>query len=230
MAPRKNTKSASTPAPVADSKITKAYTGRKTRAMKAAEEKDAAEAGNTAVHANVTATKAVKAVKATTKTKTKTKAVKLVEPADMPLKQTTLNSASNALKALRGAPKTNQNTKPQREINAELTKFQAQQARKPHLWDTQVAPVRPDDMASDFEAMGFGADKVKELVAMKEPVKVDGLAQRSVGGGLCVPFTGPEPPKRVRKPRGQGKYENLVVFEDRGKSLLLPTASIVYIC
>ena len=272
MAPRKNTKSTSTPAPVADSKIAKAYTGRKTRAMKAAEEKAAAEPGNTAAHADV----------------------EPVETADMPKppKPNTLKSASNALKALKGAAKTNQNNdsttmqasssaaKPttstpavsnaatttpvvtaaavsntvitapvataapppspefhgvppagfdsgrsQREIDAGLTKFQAQQAKKAHLWGTQVKPVRPEDMASDFEAMGFGPEKVKELVAMKEPVQVDGLTQRCTKDGLCVPGTGPELPKRVRKPRGQGKYQNLVVFEDKGMTSSLPPHS-----
>jgi len=114
----------------------------------------------------------------------------------------------------------------QAHIDAELTRWQNQQKRKPHLWGTQVVPVCAENMASDFEAMGFDVDKVKELIIRKEPVRIDGLTQRpSAGSGHCVPDTGPEPPKRVRKPRGQGKYRGLVVYEDRGELLMFPLHS-----
>ena len=385
------------------------HTGRKTRAMVAAEEKAAAEAGNTAVNANVAATQTVKVVKpaaakvnteepaklakpvkeavkpvksvksvkpSVTKAKTvepvkmaqpvketvktvkpaATK-VKTVEPAEMaqPVKGNTLKSASNALKALRGAAPTNQDdtndttgevptsttkpaimqpatatpavtnditTKPaatiktkaattsatkatatsatkatataatsakvpratmsmaqaaefiktficfrsskktpfanahvtkkhvtkkhrtkkrvvkeavdpssipvfsvqppQAVVDAELTKWLLADSKKPTPWGTQIEPVGPENMASDFEAMGFSSDKVKELVVMKEPRKVDGLMQLvplNTGAGSFVPGTGPEPPKRARR---AAKYHDLKLFEDNGESLLLP--------
>ena len=89
MAPGKNTKSASTPAPVADSETAKVHTGRKTRAMVAAEEKAAAEAGNNAVNANVAATQTVKVVKpaaAKVKTEEPAKLAKPVKEAVKPVK------------------------------------------------------------------------------------------------------------------------------------------------
>jgi hypothetical protein len=327
---RKNTKSTSTPAPVADSETAKVYTGRKTRAMIAAEEKAAAEAGNTAVDANIAATQTVKPVKPTA---TKAKTVEPVKLAQ-PVKGNTLKSASNALKALKSAAKTHQNdtnvttgqvsasttqpavkkpatitpgvtkdiiTKPattnedqvtattanipratmsmaqaaeffrqfrcfnsstqtpaakahvskkskkrvvkepvvkepvdpanipvysiqspQAVVDAELTKWLVADKKKPTPWGTQVEPVGPENMANDFEAMGFSSDKVKELVVMKEPVKVDGLAQMvhlKTGAGSFVPGTGPEPPKRVRR---AAKYHDLILFEDKGESPPIP--------
>jgi hypothetical protein len=323
MAPRKNTKSASTPAPVAASKVATAYTGRKTRGMMAAEEKAAAEAGNTAANVNAAATESGKTVKpAATQTvetvKTAAvKTVKTVKPAAtkaetvetaktaQPVKTNTLKSASNALKALKGAVKTNQvdtddttvqvttgikkpvvnqpittmpaaakptvtmppvknmvteakNTMsmaqaaelmrmfrcskpsaqtpavqviisperkvfpPQPFVDAELNKWLLVQKNKPSPWGTQLEPVRPENMVDDFKNMGFSSAKVKELVVMKEPVKVDGLAQLapSAPSGSFVPGTGPEPPpKRVRK---SPKYKDLVIFEDKGTQLSLP--------
>jgi hypothetical protein len=355
-ATRKNIKSASTPAPVADSETAKVYSGRKTRAMIAAEEKAAAEAGNTAVDANIAATQSVKTVKpaatkpAAIKTETAGPAkpaqpvkaaiikAKTVEPVKLaqPVKANTLKSASNALKALKGAAKTNQDgtnlttgasttkpaaTKPttvtpgatkdtiakpatttatratattatkartpqatmsmaqaaeliklfrcfqpsaktsavnahvskkhgvkkhgvkkpvvkepvdpamipvysgqppQAVVDAELTKWLTADKKKPTPWGTQVEPICPENMANDFEAMGFSSDKVKELVVMKEPVKVDGLAQMvnlKTGAGSFVPGTGPEPPKRVRR---AAKYHDLILFEDKGESPPIP--------
>jgi len=119
---RKNTtKSATTPAPVAASKTAnvsagrkntkststseaaKTYSGRKTRAMIAAEEKAAAEAAAKPAQMAPPVKGASNAKPAVTRAKNSELATTA-----QPVKGKTLKSASNALKALRGAAKTNQ--------------------------------------------------------------------------------------------------------------------------
>jgi hypothetical protein len=123
----------------------------------------------------------------------------------------------------------NSNGKPknfQVALDAELDKWLAKENTKRNLWGTQIEPISAPNMRSDFEAMGFNADKVNAMMGTRETLKVDGLTQRpSAGTGKCVPNTGPLPVKKTPKPKGKGKYEQLKIWADQRK--FSPAASLI---
>ena len=56
-------------------------------------------------------------------------------------------------------------------------------------------------MSEDFKAMGYTPAAIKAMMAMKEPVRVDGCTQRpSAGFGRHVAGTGVSPKKPKKKP------------------------------
>jgi hypothetical protein len=128
----------------------------------------------------------------------------------------------------------NSNGKPknfQVALDAELDKWLTKENTKRNLWGTQIEPVSALNMRSDFEAMGFDADKVDAMMGTRETLKVDGLTQRPAAGtGKRVPNTGPLPVKKTPKPKGKGKYEVLKIWADQRKfsqlSLSLGTHSL----
>jgi hypothetical protein len=103
-----------------------------------------------------------------------------------------------------GAVLANSNGKPeskQAAIDSELEKRLKAEKLKPFLWATQVAPASKESMMIDFVAMGYSAAAAaKDLVKRKEPVKVDGTAQRPCAGfGRHVAGTGASPQKKKKK-------------------------------
>jgi hypothetical protein len=111
---------------------------------------------------------------------------------------------------------------PQADVDKDLLAWLLAHKKKGAPWGTQCVAVGPESMARDFQRMGFRKNKREELLAMKEPVLVDGLTQRPADERFivgCVPGTGPEPPKPAKR---VPKYQQLVIFEDKGASISLP--------
>jgi hypothetical protein len=111
---------------------------------------------------------------------------------------------------------------PQADVDKDLLAWLLAHKKKGAPWGTQCVAVGPESMARDFQRMGFRKNKREELLAMKEPVLVDGLTQRPADERFivgCVPGTGPEPPKPAKM---APKYQQLVIFEDKGASISLP--------
>jgi hypothetical protein len=111
---------------------------------------------------------------------------------------------------------------PQADVDKDLLAWLLAHKKKGAPWGTQCVAVGPESMARDFQRMGFRKNKREELLAMKEPVLVDGLTQRPADKMFivgCVPGTGPEPPKPAKR---APKYQQLVIFEDKGASISLP--------
>jgi hypothetical protein len=111
---------------------------------------------------------------------------------------------------------------PQADVDKDLLAWLLAHKKKGAPWGTQCVAVGPESMARDFQRMGFRKNKREELLAMKEPVLVDGLTQRPADERFivgCVPGTGPEPPKPAKR---APKYQQLVIFEDKGASISLP--------
>lgn len=93
----------------------------------------------------------------------------------------------------------NSNGKPEREHD-DLEKLLKARQAKPFLWGTQIPAVSKEDMASDFEAMGYSSTAIKNLISRQEPVKVDGCSQQPCSGhGKTVAGTGISP----KKPKGK---------------------------
>jgi hypothetical protein len=111
---------------------------------------------------------------------------------------------------------------PQADVDKDLLAWLLAHKKKGAPWGTQCVAVGPESMARDFQRMGFRKNKREELLAMKEPVLVDGLMQRPSDERFivgCVPGTGPEPQKPAKR---APKYQQLVFFEDKGASISLP--------
>jgi hypothetical protein len=111
---------------------------------------------------------------------------------------------------------------PQADVDKDLLAWLLAHKKKGAPWGTQCVAVGPESMARDFQRMGFRKNKREELLAMEEPVLVDGLTQRPADERFivgCVPGTGPEPPKPAKR---APKYQQLVIFEDKGASISLP--------
>lgn len=111
---------------------------------------------------------------------------------------------------------------PQTDVDKDLIAWLLAHKKKGAPWGTQCVAVGPKSMARDFQRMGFRKNKREELLAMKEPVLIDGLTQRPSDKRFivgCVPGTGPEPPKPAKRAH---KYQPLIIFEDKGASISLP--------
>jgi hypothetical protein len=113
---------------------------------------------------------------------------------------------------------------PQADEDKDLLQWLKVHKNKGAPWGTQLEAVGPETMARDFQRMGFRGKKRQELLDMKEPILVDGLMQRvaartDVGAVGTVPGTGPEPPKQAKR---APKYQELVIFEDKGTLISLP--------
>jgi hypothetical protein len=102
-----------------------------------------------------------------------------------------------------GAVLADSNGKPeskQATLDSELEKRLKAEKLKPLLWATQVAPLSKESMMIDFVAMGYSAAAAKDLAKRREPVKVDGTAQRPCAGfGRHVAGTGVSPQKKKKK-------------------------------
>lgn len=107
----------------------------------------------------------------------------------------------------------------QKTIDQDTTKYINAEARKPKKWGTQVEAASSKDSQSDFESMGFGSEKVEEMMTKPESLKVDGYTQRWVDkqNGSHVAGTDTLPEKKKASPRGKAKYKDLVVFEGEGQ-------------
>jgi hypothetical protein len=111
--------------------------------------------------------------------------------------------------------------RPQAEDDKDLEAWIKAEQKKGPLWGTQLDAVGPEAMARDFQRMGFRGMKRQELLAMKEPILVDGLTQRVSATTVvgAVPGTGPGKPKPAKR---APKHRDLVIFEDKGTSISLP--------
>lgn len=111
--------------------------------------------------------------------------------------------------------------RPQAEDDKDLEAWIKAEQKKGPLWGTQLEAVGPETMARDFQRMGFRGLKRQELLAMKEPILVDGLTQRVSATTVvgAVPGTGSEKSKPAKR---APKYQDLVIFEDKGTSISLP--------
>jgi hypothetical protein len=111
--------------------------------------------------------------------------------------------------------------RPQAEDDKDLEAWIKAEQKKGPLWGTQLEAVGPETMARDFQRMGFRGLKRQELLAMKEPILVDGLTQRVSATTVvgAVPGTGSEKPKPAKR---APKHQDLVIFEDKGTSISLP--------
>lgn len=124
----------------------------------------------------------------------------------MPAKEIDQTSHLHIQRLSNGTILANSNGKPERELD-DLEKLLKAQQAKPFLWGTQIPAVSKEDMAGDFEAMGYSAAAIKDLVNRQEPIKVDGCSQRPCSShGKTVAGTGISPKKPKRKAaKGQPK-------------------------
>ncbi|KAM0708808.1 hypothetical protein Q7P35_005461 [Cladosporium inversicolor] len=124
----------------------------------------------------------------------------------MPAKEIDRTSHLHIQRLSNGNILANSNGKPEREQD-DLEKLLKAPQVKPFLWGTQIPAVSKEDMASDFEAMGYSSAAIKDLINRQEPIRVDGCSQRPcVGHGKTVAGTGISPKKPKRKAaKGQPK-------------------------